>query len=111
MFPRPSYQSWPHVAFVQHTRQWRQLHGFSVAADARREAPRSGLGLAGRDRGDAQPEFIPSRPVPMEQPLVESRALVVAQGGLRRACKFVREPQRFGQRVAGLDEAIGESDR
>ena len=67
-----------------------------MAADAGREAPRPGLGLAGRDRGDAEAELVQGRLVPIERPLLEGRAPVVAQRGLRQACKFVRQAQRFG---------------
>ena len=109
MFPRPWSQSWPRVAFVQHTQQWWLLDGFSVAADASREAP--GAGLAGRDRGDAEAEFVQGRLVPIKRPVLEGRAPVVAQSGPRQTCKFVCKAQRFGQCLTGLDEAVGESDR
>src|SRR5689334_13877302 len=104
MFAGPSYQSWPRVAFVQHTRRSWPLRGLSMAADAGREAPRARLGLAGRNRGDAQMEFIQSRLVPVEGPLLDGRAPVVARGGLRQPCKFVRKPQRFAKRSTRFDE-------
>ena len=70
MFARASYQSWLRVAFVQHTwRSW-PLRGLSMAADAGREAPRARFGFAGRDRGDAQAEFVQSRLLPVERPLL-----------------------------------------
>ena len=69
-----------------------------MAADAGREAPGPSLGLAGRDRGDAEAELVQGRLIPVERPLLDGRAPVVAQGGLRQACKFMCEARRCGER-------------
>ena len=90
MFASPSYQSWPRVSFVQHTRRSWPLRGLAVVADSGGEPPSPGLGLAGRDRGNAQPEFVQGRLVPIEGPLLDGRAPVIGQGCLRRASSCAR---------------------
>jgi hypothetical protein len=73
MFASDWYQSWRRVSFLQHNAALHLLSRSAVTTGACCEAARASFGLAGGDGGDAQPELVECRLLPVERPLLDRR--------------------------------------